>query len=227
MGRPVVAVIGETGTMSWSMWKDVRAVRLAWSYVEKVVEAGGAPVVLPPVPDLVEDVLASVDALLLPGGADIHPRRYGAAVELQVMPFEEDRDETDFRAVDVAFRRGIPVLGLCRGLQVISIARGGTLHQHLPEHAPTVLGTYDPHRMEIKPGSRLGAALGRSTTLSCHHHQGIDRLGDGLVPTAWAEDGVVEAVEAQGAAFVVGVQSHPEVDTGTGQLFRAFVEAAS
>lgn len=226
MPRPLIAVTGETGVMSWSIWRDVPVSRTAWAYVQKVVEAGGAPVTVPAAPEVVEDVMERVDGLLLTGGADIHPHRYGAEPQLQVMPFETDRDESDFRALAVAVRRGLPVLGLCRGLQVISIARGGTLHQHLPEHAPAVIGSYDPHRLEVSPESRLGAALGSGVSLSCHHHQGIDRLGAGLVATAWAEDGVVEGAEDPDAPFVVGVQSHPEVDAGTGRLFRAFVDAA-
>ena len=226
MRRPVVAVTGETDVMSWSIWKDIKVARFAWAYLQKVVDAGGAPVMLPSVPEIVDDVMASVDAVLLTGGSDIDPARYGAEPGPITLPYQPDRDETDMRALAAAMRRGIPVLGLCRGLQIISIARGGTLYQHLPEHSPTVIGQYDSHKMDVDPESRLGRALGSSVSLSCHHHQGIDRLGDGLVPTAWAEDGVIEAAEDPQAPFVVGVQSHPEVDSNTDGLFRAFVDAA-
>ncbi|HET9141504.1 gamma-glutamyl-gamma-aminobutyrate hydrolase family protein, partial [Actinophytocola sp.] len=166
-----------------------------------------------------------VDALLLAGGADIDPASYGQQRGPNTWPPDPARDATDFTALDIALRRGIPVLAICRGMQVLSIARGGTLHQHLPAHGPPGPGVFTPRPMRVDPDSRLGAAMGPAMTLHCHHHQGIDRLGAGLVATAWAEDGVIEALEDPAAPFLVGVQAHPE-ETDTATLFKAFVHAA-
>jgi putative glutamine amidotransferase len=191
-----------------------------------VTEAGGAPVLLPPVPEAAEEVLARVDALLISGGTDIDPARYGAAPEPFTQPADHARDATELAALAVAERRGIPVLAICRGAQLLAVARGGTLHQHLPEHAPKVTGRFEEHQIRIAADSRLAAALGTSASLHCHHHQGIDVLGRGLVATAWAEDGGIEAAEDPDAAFIVAVQSHPEEPGNTAALFTAFVEAA-
>jgi anthranilate/para-aminobenzoate synthase component II len=136
------------------------------------------------------------------------------------------RDSTDFAALEVALRRGIPVLAICRGMQVLSITRGGTLHQHLPTHAPPGPGIFSPREIRVDPDSRLGTAMGSSVILHCHHHQGIDRLGDGLVATAWAADGVVEGLEDPSANFLAGVQAHPE-ESGTAGLFKARRPAGS
>jgi putative glutamine amidotransferase len=183
-------------------------------------------VLVPPVPETVEDVLLAVDALMLGGGADIDPARYGAPPDPHTFPWDEERDATDFIAFAVALRLGLPVLGICRGMQVMAIARGGTLRQHLPEHAPHVPGRFRTFPARTRPGSRLGVALGPQVNFLCHHHQGVDQLGAGLVATAWAEDGVVEGIEDPAAPFVVGVQSHPE-ESDTAALFRAFVDAAA
>jgi putative glutamine amidotransferase len=225
MGAPVVALPTDATTANWGLWRDKRAAVVAWSYVDKVAAAGGAPLLLPPVPGTVAEALAGVDALLLTGGADINPARYGAALGPNTWPPDDARDATDFAALEVALRRGIPVLAVCRGMQVLAIARGGTLHQHLPEHAPSAPGRFRDNVIRIAPESRLADAFGTSTVLRCHHHQGLDRLGDGLVATAWAADGVVEAIEDPAAPFVVGVQAHPE-ESDTAALFKAFVAAA-
>src|SRR5262249_52586556 len=132
----------------------------------------------------------------------------------------------ELAALAAAEERGIPVLAICRGAQILAVARGGTLRQHLPEHAPREPGGYDARPMRIAAGSRLATALGTSATLECAHHQGIDRLGTGLVATAWAPDGTVEGVEDPSAEFVVGVQAHPEVGRDAAALFEAFVTAA-
>lgn len=225
MARPVIALTGDSATMSWAIWRDVRVTHLAWSYISKVTDAGGAPMLLPPVPEVAEDVLARADGLILTGGADLDPARYGAEPHPRTFPPDRARDATDLAALAAAERRGIPVLAICRGMQILAISRGGTLHQHLPEHAPTKPGQYDREAIEIKPDSRLGAAMGRTTTVLCHHHQALDLIGDGLVATAWADDGVIEAVEDPSHAFMVGVQAHPEEGDNTAALFAAFVDA--
>jgi putative glutamine amidotransferase len=224
---PVVALTSDLTTMSWAIWRDVEVSYLPWAYMSKVVEAGGSPIMLPPVPEAVEDVIARADALLLTGGPDIEPSLYGAQRHPRTLPPNEKRDRTDMVALAAAQRRGIPVLGLCRGLQILVVARGGTLHQHLPEHSPTRPGRYEPRDIHVEPDSRLGTALGSSVTVHCHHHQGVDQLGTGLVATAWSPDGIIEGAEDPEAPFVVGVQAHGEVGSETAPLFKAFVDAAA
>ncbi|MFJ8982959.1 gamma-glutamyl-gamma-aminobutyrate hydrolase family protein [Streptomyces sp. NPDC102282] len=228
MTRPVVAVTADATQVNWNIWGDVQVSLLPWAYMEKVADAGGAPVLVPPIPEAVEDVMATVDALLLTGGADIDPSRYGAEREKFTFPPHAARDAAELAALAVAERRGIPVLGVCRGLQLISIVRGGTLTQHLPEHSPSVPGRYEPRPIRVRSGSLLGRALGPAPTVYCHHHQGIDRLGDGLVATAWSEDGVIEGAEVAdpSAPFLAGLQAHGELGEDTVPLFRLFVEAA-
>jgi putative glutamine amidotransferase len=225
MTRPVIALMGDSATMNWAIWRDVRVTHLAWSYIAKVTDAGGAPMLLPPVPEAAADVLARADGLILTGGADLEPARYGAPRDPHTFPPDEARDTTDLAALAVAEQRGIPVLAICRGMQILAISRGGTLHQHLPEHAPTKPGRYNREVIDIKPDSRLGAALGRTTTVLCHHHQALDVIGDDLVATAWADDGVIEAVEDPQHPFMVGIQAHPEEGDNTAALFGAFVAA--
>jgi putative glutamine amidotransferase len=225
--RPIVALTSYAEPATWGVWSEVPAALLPWTYVRRVADAGGAPVLLPPVPEAVDACLDRVDALLVTGGADIEPARYGAAPDPRLGPIRPERDATELAALDAAARRGLPVLGICRGAQLLAVARGGSLHQHLPDHAPRVPGRFEPTPVRIDAGSLLGAALGSSTTLWCHHHQGIDRLGDGLVATAWSPDGGIEAVEDPDARFVVAVQAHPEEPGDTAALFAAFVAAAS
>ncbi|WP_228901825.1 gamma-glutamyl-gamma-aminobutyrate hydrolase family protein [Streptomyces sp. DH1] len=196
MTRPVVAVTADATTVNWNIWGDVAVAVLPQPYLDKVTQAGGAPVLLPPLVEAVESVMERVDALLMSGGADIDPALYGARPGEFVFPPHPARDAAELAALAVAERRGIPVLGVCRGLQLISITRGGTLDQHLPEHSPAVPGRYEPRTIRVKPDSLLGSALGPSPTVYCHHHQGIDKLGAGLVATAWSDDGVIEGAEA-------------------------------
>jgi putative glutamine amidotransferase len=229
VGRPVVVVTGDAVTATWGVWGAVPAVVQPWAYIAKVSGAGGAPVLLPPVVGAVEDVMARADALLITGGADIDPACYGAERGRHTFPPDALRDATDLAALAVAERRGIPVLGVCRGLQVIAVARGGTLHQHLPAHGPSVPGRHVRREITVAPGSLLGAAVGAVTSGQCHHHQAVDRLGRGLVATAWArEDGVIEAAEDPSARFLVGFQPHAEEgDAEIDGLFKAFVDAAT
>jgi putative glutamine amidotransferase len=223
---PVVALTSYHEPACWGVWRSVPAALLPWAYVRQITEAGGAPILLPPVPAAVSDAMQRVDALLLTGGPDIDPARYGAPRDPATQPARPDRDAAELAALAVAERRGLPVLAICRGAQLLTVARGGTLHQHLPAHAPRSPGSYDQTKVRVAEGSRLGEALGASLTLCCAHHQGIDRLGAGLAAVAWADDGTIEGVEDPAARFVVGVQAHPEEGSDTGALFAAFVAAA-
>jgi putative glutamine amidotransferase len=225
--RPLVALTSYSAVSSWGVWRDVPTALLPWTYVRRIDEAGGAPALLPPVPDAAEALLRRADALLLSGGPDLDPAVYGAEPDPHTGPPDRLRDSTELAALSVATERGMPVLAICRGAQLLAAARGGTLHQHLPGHAPAEPGRFTPHDIRIDPGSRLGGVLGTSATLMCHHHQGIDRLGAGLVATAWNGEGGIEGAEDPSAAFLVAVQAHPEEPGDTDALFRAFVEAAT
>jgi gamma-glutamyl-gamma-aminobutyrate hydrolase PuuD len=210
---------------------DVEAALLPRTYVDMVVAAGGSPLLLPPVAAATAAVDA-VDALVVTGGPDVSPSLYGAARHPRTGPPREERDATETAVVRRALDRGVPVLGVCRGLQVLNVALGGTLHQHVPDavghtgHNPTP-GVFGWTDVVPSPGSRVAAALGGQVRVRCHHHQAVDRLADGLVVTARAVDGLVEAVELAGPAFVVGVQWHPEEDAADHRLFAALVAAGS
>ncbi|MFE9258764.1 gamma-glutamyl-gamma-aminobutyrate hydrolase family protein [Streptomyces sp. NPDC006879] len=225
MSGPVVALTTDASTVSYGIWGPVPTAILQWNYVQKIVDAGGTPLLLPPVPQAVEDAVDRVDALLMVGGPDVGPELYGAERHPRTLPTDAVRDATEVAVLAAAIRRDIPVLGICRGMQLMSILRGGTLDQHLPEHGPAAPGRFDVRQMKAEPDSKVAAALGTEFELHCHHHQGIDRLGEGLVVTARAADGVIEAIEDPSLRYLVGVQAHPEV-ADTEPLFRAFVDAA-
>lgn len=213
----------------FGVW-DVPAMLLQKTYVDSVVAAGGVPVLLPPVGCWGRAEVSRLDGLILAGGADVDPARYGEAALPTTGRPKPDRDTVEFQLLEAALKSGVPVLGVCRGMQILNIALGGNLRQHLPndvgntDHLP-VPGTFGTVEVKIAGDSRLGGILGHQATVSCHHHQGVDRLGDGLVPVGWAADGSVEAVELPGETFVLGVQWHPEEGPDK-RLFQALVEAA-
>jgi putative glutamine amidotransferase len=179
-------------------------------------------------------VLDGLDGLLLTVGADIDAARYGRPRGAEDDAPRADRDAWEFALADAALSQGLPVLGICRGLQVLNVLLGGTLVQHLGDHDATheadsklhrpTPGVFNTHRVTTAPGSRVADVLGEGSDASCAHHQAIDDLAERLVATAWAGDGVIEAVELPGESWVVAVQGHPEV-TGGGPLLDAFVGA--
>jgi putative glutamine amidotransferase len=197
-------------------------VLLARDYVRAVQRAGGLAVLLPPdeavaeAPDLLLD---RVDALLLAGGTDVDPGSYAAAAHPQTGPTRPERDRFELALARRALERDLPLLGICRGMQVLNVARGGTLHQHLPdlvghEDHRRVPGAFGDHDVRLEAGSLAARAAGeaRHPTKS-HHHQGVDRLGEGLRVTGWAVgDDLPEAIEDPAAGFALGVQWHPEAN---------------
>jgi putative glutamine amidotransferase len=229
--HPVIGISSYAQRARWSYWDD-EAVLLPRRYVDKVTQAGGLPVLLPPL-DGGSGVLPRLDGLVLSGGGDIQPARYGANPHPASERFSAERDSAELNLCRRAIAMGLPLLGICRGLQVINVALGGTLHQHLPDlvgddtHSPERAGC-GAHKVSIESGTRLAQILGRSeAAVPTHHHQAIDHLGRDLVATAWADDGVIEAVEfGQKAPFMVGVQWHPEAGDDL-SLFTALVGAAS
>ncbi|MBB4685429.1 gamma-glutamyl-gamma-aminobutyrate hydrolase family protein [Amycolatopsis jiangsuensis] len=225
---PVIGLTTYAEPAKFVVW-DAEATVLHRVYSECVVAAGGIPVLLPPVTAAYDELVARVDGLVLTGGADVDPGRYGQ----EPHPSTASRPERDvFEAGLFAAARaaGKPVLGVCRGMQVINVALGGTLAQHLPEslgstaHQPA-RATFGTTSVALTPGSRAAAIFGTETKARCYHHQAVDRLGVGLVASGRAADGTIEAAELSGG-FVLGVQWHPEQDTDDVRLFAALVNAA-
>jgi putative glutamine amidotransferase len=240
---PVVGVTGGEQDAQWAQVWRARAVLVTTRYLRAVESAGGLPVVLPPPAELSEDAAADVagrlvgtlDALVLTGGGDVEPARYGQDAHAATRPVPADRDRFEMALVHAAARKGLPVLAVCRGAQVLNVARGGSLHQHIPDivgtdvHAP-VTGGYGRHRVRVAADSVLGRILkpvmadDGTIDAPTNHHQAVDRPGPGLDACAWADDGTIEAVEDASHPFLVGVQWHPEAGED-GSLFRALVEA--
>jgi gamma-glutamyl-gamma-aminobutyrate hydrolase PuuD len=234
---PLIGISTYVARVAWGGWERPAAV-LPQSYYELVASAGGRPLLLPPLrtaptgPSFgAAEVISLLDGLVLTGGGDVDPAAYGEEAEPEVAGVNATRDESERALLAEALKVDLPVLAICRGCQVLNVERGGTLHQHLPD----VVG-HDDHRRapfvfgEVKvattPGSHAAAVFGASTTVLCSHHQAIKDLGQGLIPTAGADDGVVEAVELAGSAFVLGVQWHPE-EAGDPRPFAALVAAAT
>lgn len=213
---------------------DVRASFLPAVYFEGVTLAGGVAVLLPPQPvdaDTANRVLDGLDALVITGGKDVDPGRYGQQPHPCTDQPGPDRDAWEFALLDAALNRKLPVLGICRGAQVLNVALGGTLHQHLPDvigQARHQVGNAVFATLPVRtvPGTRLAALVGESVNAKCYHHQAIDELGEGLIVSAWDSDGVIEAVELPGDDFTLAVQWHPEESLDDLRLFTAIVDAA-
>ena len=220
----------------WGVW-DARAALLAWGYIDAIQAAGGLAVMIPPDPELEQDpdeVLDLIDGLILAGGNDIDPGRYGSQPHPETRPPVPERDSFEIALLCRAWDRDLPVLGICRGMQLINVARGGTLHQHLPEEFGhedhrRIPGSFDgsDHDVRLEPGSLAAGAAGEEVHVTkSHHHQGIDILGDGLQITGRATvDELPEAIEAGDRRFVLGVQWHPEADEAS-SVVAALVEEA-
>lgn len=197
-------------------------------YVQAIERAGGTPLLVPPVEDGIEEILDALDGLLLSGGADLSPETYGAEAHPETGGLRPDRDRAELALLEGALARDLPVLAVCRGSQVLNVARGGDLVQHLPEVVGSeihkeVNGVFSEHSVRVDPSSKLGPVDG---PVKSHHHQGIGRLGDGLREVAWAEDGTIEAVEDPDRRFAVGVLWHPEAGNDA-RLFEALVAEAA
>jgi gamma-glutamyl-gamma-aminobutyrate hydrolase PuuD len=231
--RPRIGVTTYLESARWGVWAR-RAAVVPQTYVDAVSRAGGVPLLLPPDGDGVGAAVDVLDGVLLIGGVDVDPDGYGAVRHAETRGVQTSRDGYELRLLHTALSSGTPILGVCRGAQLLNVALGGSLHQHLPErlghkaHLPSP-GVFGRTRVRLDAGSSLvGRALGDTAVVSCHHHQGFDRLGAGLVAVAWDDDGLVEAVERSVSGFVVGVQWHPEEDADGGVgLFDAFVRAAT
>ena len=204
---------------------------LGMTYLRAVEQAGGMPVVLPPLGDAVA-YLDRLDGICLSGGPDLDPDNYGAGERhAELGPTEPGLDAFELALARAADTRGLPILGICRGAQALNVARGGTLHQHLPGHRQTEPATATTHTVHVEPGSRLATVAGAGRLrVNSFHHQAVDVLGRGLRAVAYAADGIVEAIEAPGPRLVLAVQWHAEGLTALPRhraLFEALVDAAS
>jgi len=226
--RPLIGITTYREPARWGTW-DVAAVLLPAAYPDAIADAGGEPVLLP-TGTTSGEVVARLDGLVLAGGADIDPAQYDQAPGAHTTVLRPDRDATELTLLETALEHDLPLLAVCRGMQLLNVALGGDLVQHLPD-IPTA-GCHDPgaglfqaRTVTTEPGTALHQLLGSGADVHCHHHQALDRLAPGLTVSARAEDGVVEAVELTGRRFCLGVQWHPEESTDR-RLFEAHVAAA-
>jgi putative glutamine amidotransferase len=214
----------------WSHWHDEAAL-VPLAYVDAVERAGGRPLLVPPSTNGVEETLGAVDGLVFSGGADLDPELYDQDPHDETTGVEPERDRAELALLQAALARDMPVLAVCRGSQVLNVARGGDLVQHLPDvvgdekhkHTP---GTFADHDISLEAGTRLASLLGERAPVKSHHHQGFGRVGDGLRVAAHAEDGTIEAVEDPGRRFALGVLWHPEAGEDR-RLFEELVREAA
>ncbi|GAB1334658.1 gamma-glutamyl-gamma-aminobutyrate hydrolase family protein [Streptomyces sp. E-15] len=225
--RPLIGVSTylESGAR-WGVW-ELEAALLPAAYPRLVQRAGGLTAMLPPdAPERAAAAVARIDGLVIAGGPDVDPARYGAECSPLTGPLAPERDAWELALVEAALAAGVPLLGICRGMQLLNVALGGTLVQHLDGHAE-VVGVFGRHPVKPVPGTLYGGLVPEEVTVATYHHQAVERLGEGLVPSAYAADGTVEAVELPAdRGWVLGVQWHPERDEDP-RVMRALVEAAS
>jgi anthranilate synthase component 2/putative glutamine amidotransferase len=227
--RPVIGITSYAQDARWGVW-HLPAVLIPLAYVDAVERAGGRAVVIPPSANGVEETLSTLDGVVFSGGADVDPARYGAEPHPETDTPQARRDAGEMALLEAALERDMPVLAICRGFQLLNVARGGDLIQHLPEEVghdvhKQVPGEFAVHPVAVKEGTRLAAIVGERSDVTSHHHQALGRVGDGLVETAWAADGTLEAVEDPSQRFTVGVQWHPEAGEDAA-LFEALVAEA-
>jgi gamma-glutamyl-gamma-aminobutyrate hydrolase PuuD len=231
---PIVGVTTYRQQAAWGPWDRLAAV-LPASYVDTVTAAGGCPVLLSPSERVLDEdvaatsVVGALDALVLVGGGDVDPARYRQTPHPATSGVDPGRDASELALLRSALAVDLPVLAICRGMQLLNVQLGGTLFQHVPDvvghegHQPA-RGRFADVEVTTEPGSVAAKILGETTTVRCSHHQAIDRVGGGLVVTARSADGLAEAVELPAARFVVGVQWHPEEDADE-RLFRALLDS--
>jgi putative glutamine amidotransferase len=227
--RPIIGITSYTEEARWGVWQ-LPAALIPMAYVRAVERAGGRPLLVPPSEGGVEETVDILAGLLLSGGADLDPETYGAEAHPETNSVRPERDQAELALLQAALARDMPVLAVCRGSQILNVALGGDLVQHLPEvvgheqhkHTP---GVFADHDVEVLPGTKLQALVGDHAPVKSHHHQGYGRIGDGLREAARADDGTVEAIEDPERRFALGVLWHPEAGEDAA-LFEALVDEA-
>jgi len=230
-GKPIVGVTTYLTQAAWAAW-ELEAALVPASYVESVAEAGGVPLLIPPAAALdPAAVLGAVDGLVFSGGSDLDPELYDADLHPETAGIVRERDEAELVLMRAALEHDLPLLAICRGSQVLNVALGGDLEQHVPDRVGHSLhrevpGTFSDHEVSISPETRLASILGDRHEVKSSHHQGFGRLGAGLHESARAWDGTLEGVEDPTRRFALGVLWHPEEEHDRA-LFEALVAEAS
>jgi putative glutamine amidotransferase len=227
--RPIVGVTTYLTPARFGVWEEEAAL-IPESYVRAVEAAGGRPLLVPPTMEGIQETLDALDGLLFSGGSDLDPEIYGQKAHAETDGVVPERDRAEIALLQAALERDMPVLAVCRGSQVLNVARGGDLVQHLPEvvgdekhkHTP---GVFADHDVDLVSGTRVQQILGDHAPVKSHHHQGYGQLGEGLREAARADDGTIEALEDPSLRFAVGVLWHPEAGEDFA-LFEALVEEA-
>lgn len=228
--KPIIGITTYAQNARWGAW-DLPAALIPLDYVTAVERAGGRPLLIPPTDGDVDETLDVLDGVVFSGGADIGPDTYGADPHPETDEPQTRRDRAEMSLLARALERDVPTLAICRGVQLLNVVRGGDLVQHLPEAVGDekhreVRGVFSEHPVEVKGGTRLAAVLGeRQSAVKSSHHQGVGSVGEGLVETAWAEDGTLEGLEDPSRRFALGVLWHPEAGDDQ-RLFDALVDEA-
>ena len=229
MAKPVVGITTYLTPAAWGAW-SMEAALVPADYVRGVVRAGGAPLLVPPGAD-VDATLEAVDGIVFSGGSDLDPELYGADAHAETSGVIRERDDFELALMRAALDRDLPILAICRGSQILNVALGGDLEQHVPDRVGTnvhkeVNGVFAEHDVEVVSDTRLGSLLGDRHEVKSHHHQGFGELGEGLQVAACAPDGTVEALEDPSRRFTLGVLWHPEAGEDFA-LFAALVAEAA
>jgi len=227
--RPIVGITTYVTPATFGVW-DLRTALVPWDYVAAVERSGGRALLVPPSDDGVEETLESLDGLIFSGGSDLDPELYGQEAHPETVGVVPERDRAELALLQAALERDLPVLAICRGSQVLNVALGGELIQHVPDHVghdrhKEQAGAFSEHEVSVESDSRLSELIGGSTSVKSHHHQGHATLGAGLRAVAHDEDGGIEALELDGKRFALGVLWHPEAGEDA-RLFDALVEEA-
>jgi len=222
--KPLIGITTYITSARFGSWEEVTSL-VPQDYVRAIEHAGGRPLLVPPSHDGIEETLDAFDGVIFSGGSDLDPEMYGQEAHPETYGIVEQRDRAELALLEAALARDMPVLAICRGSQVLNVALGGDLVQHLPDvvgdekhkHTP---GEYADHEVEVHPDTRLSSLLGERAPVKSHHHQGFGRIGEGLREAARADDGTVEALEDPSRRFTIGVLWHPEA----GEDMRLFQE---